>query len=86
MQRSVSIAAVHLVLIVIVAMAGALSPVNAQEAERPHDVASHQGDVIATSLGTNFVSVLRAGAPVDSLYLIDVGAPSWGVCVSGDSA
>lgn len=45
---------------------------------RPHDVAVKNGDIVATSLGTNFVRILHDGkATVDS---VNVGAPSWDLC------
>jgi len=51
---------------------------------QPHDVASRDGDVVATSLGTDFISIVEA----DSTFAtyIDVGAPSWGVCFAGAKA
>ena len=56
----------------------------AQTPNRPQAVAVHNGDIVMTSMGTDFVSVLRDGETTPET--IDVGAPSWGVCFAGSKA
>ncbi len=56
----------------------------AADGDRPHDVAVRNGDVVATSLGSNSVSVVLDGDMTPTH--INLGAPTWGVCFAGDKA
>ena len=84
-MRSTKQATAAFMLAVAVSLVTPLLHVGAAEAAtRPHDVAVHDGDIITTSLGTNSVTVLRDGSV--SPLSVDVGAPSWGVCVADSIA
>lgn len=59
-------------------------PAIAQTANRPHDIATRDGHIVQTSLGTDYVTVLLHGETTPDL--VDVGAPSWGVCIADGHA